>query len=177
MKPIGPSSWANGDGFTFFPDLLYITGMSVLLAYMSYTMCIPKLTEVPRSVVTGGCKLPREYWKLNLGPLQEQQAPLITHPTLQPENVFNTRNYDACCFPQQLGTWTCPVLNWWLCFCSQTLTETVSEIDYRMHPLYRNYQHLWEMWYGTKLVVPRKERERYVTALVLASARSLIISR
>lgn len=81
MTPTGPSSWANGDSFTFFSDLFYITCMSVLLAYMSCAMCILVLTEVtierqiPRSVIIGGCKLLHECWKLNLGPLREQQAP------------------------------------------------------------------------------------------------------
>ena len=31
---------------------------------------------------------PRGYWELNLGPLEEQQAPLPTAPSLQPLNDF-----------------------------------------------------------------------------------------
>jgi hypothetical protein len=37
----------------------------------------------PGTEVTDGCELPRVYWELNLGPLEEQSVLLTTEPSLQ----------------------------------------------------------------------------------------------
>lgn len=45
-----------------------------------------------------GCKLPFDYWKPNLGPLQEQQVLLPTEPNLQYEgHLFNQVDFGLIC--------------------------------------------------------------------------------
>ena len=76
--------------------------VSVLPAFVSvcttFTKCPQRPEEGVRSPGTGiteGCELPRGYWELNLGPLEEQPVYLTTEPSLQ---LPMERSFLSYCF-------------------------------------------------------------------------------
>jgi hypothetical protein len=62
----------------------FILYMNVLLAGGPHAHLVAKKARSPGTGVMNHCELLPGCWKLNLGPLQEQQVLLVTEPSLQP---------------------------------------------------------------------------------------------
>ena len=82
--------------FFFYRCVYLMFFLSVYLCTNIHAWCLQRSEEGIRSPGTralDGCEPVSRWWESNPGPLQEQQVPLTTGPSLQPLNLVNLNSH------------------------------------------------------------------------------------